>query len=41
MTELLDEMRAARRLAGSKVSSRILDLRWLLLLPAEDILREA
>ena len=34
-------MRAARRLARSGVSSRILDLRWLVPLPAEDILREA
>jgi 2-oxoisovalerate dehydrogenase E1 component len=34
-------LRAANRLAGDGIGCRVLDLRWLAPLPAEDILREA
>ncbi len=34
-------LRAARRLAAAGTSCRVLDLRWLAPLPAEDLLREA
>ncbi|WP_343074795.1 thiamine pyrophosphate-dependent enzyme [Phytoactinopolyspora alkaliphila] len=34
-------LRAARRLAGQGVRARVLDLRWLAPLPADDVLREA
>ena len=34
-------LRAARRLKGDGIRSRVLDLRWLAPLPVEDVLREA
>jgi 2-oxoisovalerate dehydrogenase E1 component len=34
-------LRAARRLAAAGISCRVLDLRWLAPLPAEDLIREA
>jgi 2-oxoisovalerate dehydrogenase E1 component len=34
-------LRAARRLAGEGLACRVLDLRWIAPLPAEDLLREA
>jgi 2-oxoisovalerate dehydrogenase E1 component len=34
-------LRVARRLAGSGISARVLDLRWLAPLPLDDIVREA
>ncbi len=34
-------LRVARRLAEAGVGARVLDLRWLYPLPAEDLLREA
>ena len=34
-------LRAANRLAGDGIGCRVVDLRWLAPLPAEDILREA
>ncbi|MEP6661690.1 MAG: thiamine pyrophosphate-dependent enzyme [Acidimicrobiales bacterium] len=38
---LLMSLRVARRLAGSGIHARVLDLRWLAPLPVDDIVREA
>ena len=34
-------LRAARRLVGEGVATRVMDLRWVLPLPVEDLLRES
>ena len=38
---LLMSLRVARRLAGSGIHARVVDLRWLAPLPVDDIVREA